>query len=136
MDREREENPPSPENIPTKIRALVVYGTGESKAWDTPLINKDGGNSPICPSQVRLDLTKGDKETSESTNTISQLTQDLAFLRKDFNDSIQSNNNKRDEENVSFIDKVLALQKYTDTSIDNLSSFIKGNSHGERYGYH
>ena len=55
-------------------------------------MDKDGENPPISQLQVRIDLTKGDNETSETTDTISQLTQDLVFPHKDFNDSIQSNN--------------------------------------------
>ena len=90
-ERERKIDPP-PENRPTKERALVMYRTGDYNVWDTLLIDNDGENTPISPSQIRIDLTKGDNETSETTDKISQLNQDLVFLRKDFNDSIQSNN--------------------------------------------
>ena len=97
LNREREGKivPPPAENRSTKKRVLIVYGTGDSNARDTPLIDNDGENPPILPSQVRIDIMKGDNETSKSTDTISQLIQDLAFLRKDFHDSIQSNNLKK-----------------------------------------
>jgi len=65
-----------------------MYGTGDYNAWDNPLVDKDEENPPIPPLQLRIDLTKVDIETMESTDTISQITQDLIFLRKDFNDSI------------------------------------------------
>ena len=35
-------------------------------------------------------------------------------------------NKKRDEENSSFLDKISTLKKSTDTSIDSLSTSIKG----------
>lgn len=37
---------------------------------------------------MSVDLTNEDNETSVSTDTLSQLTQDLEFLRKDFNESM------------------------------------------------
>ena len=52
--------------------------------------------------------------------------QDLAFLRKDFNNSIQLSNKKGDDENSFFLEKNPTLQKSNDTSFDSLSTFIKG----------
>lgn len=69
---------------PDKKRALAVYGdeNGEDNAWNIPLI----------PNNSSFDLTKDDNGTTASTDTISQLTQDLPFLRKDFNESIKITN--------------------------------------------
>jgi len=76
-------------------------------------------------SKESIDVTTEDTDTSASNNTISQLSQDLAFLWTDFNDSIQLTNKKRNEENASFSEKILTLQQSTDTSIDSLTTFIK-----------
>lgn len=70
-----------------------------------------------------VDLTTDQYETAISTDTISQLTQDLSFLRKE---SIKIINDKKDVENASFLDKISSLQKSADTSIGTLSTFIKG----------
>lgn len=84
---------------------------------------------PLLPSlRIELDLTKDDTQTSASTDTISQFSQDLVLLRKDFNESIQLTNKKRDDENTTFMTKVSTLQKSTDISIDNLSTFTKNSS--------
>ena len=72
----------------------MVYGNSKSNVWDTPLMEKDGDASQISSSKESIDITKGDTDTSASTDTVSQLLQDLAFLRKDFNDSIQLSNQK------------------------------------------
>lgn len=53
----------------------------------------------------RIDLTKDDNETSTLTYSISQLTQDLVFLHKEFNKSIRISNTKIDEKNTEFIEK-------------------------------
>ena len=113
-----------PENRSPKRRALVVYGDGSSNAWNTTLFDSTTGNK-IASSKTSIDLTKDDTDTSASTDTISQLSQDLAFLRKDFNESIQLTNKKRDEENDTFLGKISTLQKTTDTSIDTLTTFIR-----------
>jgi len=76
-------------------------------------------------SKESIDLMKEDTDTSTSNDTISQLFQDIAFLRKDFNDSIQLTNKKRDEENTFFLDKISTLQQSTDKSIDSPAIFIK-----------
>ena len=57
-------------------------------------------------SKESIYLTKEDTDTSASNETISQLSQDLTFLQKDFNDSIQLTNKKRNEENSSFLEKI------------------------------
>jgi len=75
-------------------------------------------------SKEGIDLRKEDTDTSISTDTISQLSQDLTFLRKDFNDSIQLTNKKCNEENTVFLDKILTLQQSADTSIESLTTFI------------
>ena len=74
----------------------------------------------------RVDLTKEYTVTSASTDTISQLTQDLAFLRKKFNESIQITNTKNDDKNTEFIEKISEIQKKTYFSTEELSLFIKG----------
>ena len=63
----------------------------------------------------------------DSTGAISQLMNDLAFLRKDLNESIKNTNEKREGENATFLAKISAVQKTTDVSIGNLTMFIKGN---------
>jgi len=82
------------------------------------LSSKDSSNESI-------DLTTEDTDTSASNDTISQLSQDLDFLQKDFNDSIQLTNKKHDEENTSFLEKISTLQQSADTSIESLTTFIK-----------
>ena len=74
----------------------------------------------------RKDLIKEDNDMTASTDTISQLTQDLDFLRKDFNEYIQIINTKSYEENTEFLDKISNIQKMPDLSIKSLSTFIKG----------
>jgi len=102
LNRERggKERAP-PDNRPAKKRALVVYGGTTSNAWNTPLMDKiDEATNTSTPGK-RIDLTKDDTETTASTDKISQLSQDLAFLRKEFNDSIQLTNKNRDDENTA-----------------------------------
>jgi len=127
LDRERggKERVP-PDNRPAKKRALVVYGDSGSNAWNIPLMDNNSDSSQIIPPKESIDLMKGDNDTTASNYTISQLTQDLAFLRKDFNESIHITNKKSDEESASFLDKISTLQKSADTSIGTLSTFIKG----------
>lgn len=43
-------------------------------------------------------------------DTISQLSQDLVFLQKEFNEYIQLTNKKRDDDNTSFLDNILTLK--------------------------
>jgi len=116
LDKERgskERSPP--DNRVTTRRALVVYGKGDSNAWNTPLMDSitDTINNSSSKeySKKIIDLMKEGTDTSASTDTISQLLQDLAFLRKEFNDSIQLTNKKRDEENASFLDKISTRQQ-------------------------
>ena len=87
-----------------------MYGGGGSNAWNTLLMDNDKkvvtqGFTP----RDNVDLTKDDYETANSTDTISQLTQDLVFLRKDFNKSIKDTNEKRDGENAAFLARILSL---------------------------
>lgn len=119
-----------------KRRALVVYGEDDSNAWDTPLIDKD--KSPTynprervdlthdSASKVSVDLTGEETATSAPTEAISQLTQDLAFLRKDFNESIKISNDKRNEENTQFLEKIATVQLSTEKSVGELTTFING----------
>ena len=126
LNRERggKERAP-PENRSPKRRALVVYGEGSINAWNTPLLEDPTTVNFTVASKPSIDLTKDDTATSVSTDTISQLSQDLAFLRKDFNESIELTNKKRDDENATFLGKISSLQKSTDTSIDSLTNFIR-----------
>jgi len=107
----------------------VVYGKSDSNAWNKPLMDSITETitnlSSKDSSKEIIYITKEDTDTSASHDTISQLSQDLAFSRKDFNDSIQLTNKKRDEENTSFLDKISTLQQLTDISIDSLTTFIK-----------
>ena len=80
-------------------------------------MEKDGDASQISSSKESIDITKGDTDTSASTDMISQLLQNLVFLRKDFNDSIQLSNQKWDDENSSVLDKISTLHKSTDFSL-------------------
>ena len=114
-----------PENRSPKRRALVVYGEGSINAWNTPLLEETTTVNSTVSSKLSIDLTKDDTTKSTSTDTISQLSQDLAFLRKDFNESIELTNKKRDDENATFLGKISSLQKSTDTSIDSLTIFIR-----------
>jgi len=107
LNRERggkERSPP--DNRVTKRRVLVVYGEGDSNAWNTPLMDSITDTiknlSSKDYSKESIDLKKDDTDTSASNETISQLSQDLAFLRKDFNDYIQLTNKNPNEENTSF----------------------------------
>lgn len=110
-----------------KKRALVIYSNGVSNAWKFPLMEKyDNEVLHSLPSKVSVDLTKDDNTTTALTDTISKLTQDLVFSRKNVNESINITNAKRDEENTIFLDKIWNLQKSTDKSIDSLPTFIKG----------
>jgi len=102
----------------------VVYGEGDPNAWNTLLMDSITDTSKNYYSKEGIDLRKEDTDTSISTDTISQLSQDLTFLRKDFNDSIQLTNKKCNEENTVFLDKILTLQQSADTSIDSLTTFI------------
>jgi len=89
-------------------------------------MDKIDESTTISPPIERIDLTKDATETTASSDTISQISQDLAFLRKEFNDSIQLTNKNRDNENTAFMDKILTVQKSTDTFISDLTNFIKG----------
>jgi len=107
----------------------LVYGESDSNDWNTPLMDSitetTKNLSSKDSSKENIDLTKEDTDTFASNDTISQLSQDLAFLRKDFNNSIQLTNKKRDEDNTFFLDKISTLQQSTETSIDSLITFIK-----------
>jgi len=126
LNRERggKERAP-PDTRSTKKRALVVYGESDSNAWNTPLLEETMTSTTPIFSKMSIDLTKDDTATSTSNDTISQLSQDLAFLRKEFNESIQLTNKKRDDKNSTFLGKISTFQKSTDTSIDSLTTFIK-----------
>jgi len=106
----------------------VVYSEGDSNAWNTPLMDLTTdtikNSSSKDYSKESIDLTKEDADNSASTKTISQLSQDLDFSRKNFNDSIQLTNKKRNEENTSFLNKISKLQQSTDTSIYSLTTLI------------
>ena len=72
-----------PDNRPAKKRALIIYGEGDSNAWNTSLLgNEDLGKESNSDQTERIDLTKEDNGTTASTDTISQLTQYLDFLQK------------------------------------------------------
>jgi len=89
LNRERggkERSPP--DNIVTKRRALVVNEESDSNAWNTPLIDSNSDSTTNTKLKESIYLTKEDSQTSASIDTISKLSQDLAFLRKEFNDSI------------------------------------------------
>jgi len=107
----------------------VVYSESDSNAWNTLLMDSitetTKNSSSKDSSKESIDLTNEDNGTFSSNDTISQLSQDLAFLRKDFNDSIQLTNKKRNEDNTSFLEKISTLQQSTDISIDSLTTFIK-----------
>ena len=77
-------------------------------------------------SKVSVDLTGEETATSAPTEAISQLTQDLAFLRKDFNESIKLSNDKRNEENTQFLEKIATVQLSTEKSVGELTTFING----------
>ena len=124
---DKERSPP--DNRPVKKRALVVYGNSNLNAWNTPLMDKIDESTTISTPSKRIDLTKHEAETSVSLDTISQLSQDLVFLRKEFNDSIQLTNKNRDNENTAFMNKISTVQKSTDTSISDLTNFINGAHH-------
>jgi len=104
----------------------VAYGASNSNAWNTPFIGTNTDSATTPTSTASIDLTKEDNDATSSTDTISQISQDLTFLRKEFNDSIQLTNKKRDDENTLLLDKISTLQKSTDTSINSLTTFIKG----------
>jgi len=57
-------------------------------------------------SKESIDLTTEDTDISASNDTILQLSQDLAFLQKDFNGCIQLTNKKSNEENASFLENI------------------------------
>ena len=94
-----------------KKRALLIYGKGDTNAWNTPLMGEEEFGENVKANNESIDLTKEDTATSASTDTISQLTQDLAFLRKEFNESIKITNTKRDDKNTEFIAKISEIQK-------------------------
>jgi len=104
---------------------LVIYVESDSNAWNTPLLKEATISTFPISSKTSIDLTTYNSATSVLNDTISQLSQDLAFLRKYFNKSIQLTNKKRDDENSTFLGKISTLQKSTDTSIDSLTTFIK-----------
>ena len=80
LNRVREGKERAPPDIrPAKKRALVIYGKGDTNAWDTPLLGDNETTNNTKEPAHRSDLTKDGSETSASTDTISQLTQDLAF---------------------------------------------------------
>lgn len=57
-----------------------------------------------------VDHTKDDNDTTNSTDTISHLTHDLVFLRKDSNESIKIINDKWDVENATLLHKIFSLK--------------------------
>ena len=71
-----------PDTRSTKKQALVVYGDGDSNAWNTPLLEDTTTVNTPTSSETSIDITKEDTATSALNDTISQLSQDLAFLRK------------------------------------------------------
>ena len=85
----------------------------------------DESTNILTPSE-RIDPNNDVTETTASLDTISQLSQELDFLRKEFNDSIQLTNKNRDNENTVFMNKISTVQKPTDTSISDLTNVIKG----------
>lgn len=113
------------DNRLAKNRTLVVYVDTNSNTWNTPLMDKIDEATTTYTSGERIDLTKDETETTTSTDTISQLSHDLAFLRKEFNDSIQITNKNRDDENTAFMAKISTVQKPTDTFINDLTDVIK-----------
>jgi len=115
-----------PDNRPAKKRALLVYVNSNSNAWNPPLMDKIDESTTISTPSERIDLTKDATETTASSDTISQLSQDLVFLHKEFNELIQLTNKNRYDENTAFMDKISTVQKSTDTSISDLTNFIKG----------
>jgi len=76
------------------------------------------------PSEI-IDVIKEDSEMDASTDTILQLSQDLAFLRKYFQESSKIANNKRDGENNTFLVKIASLQESTDALIGTIATFVK-----------
>lgn len=103
MNRKRggEERSP-PDNRISKRRALVVYGKSDYNAWNISLMDVPTTSTTPNYSNASIDLTKDNTATSELNDTISQLLQDLAFLRKEFNESIQLTNKKQDDKNTTF----------------------------------
>jgi len=79
--------------LPGKNRALIVYGKeeGDHNAWNIPLIptNNKKKLQELTPTET-FDLTKDENETTASTETISQLSQDLFFLEKISTNPIKS----------------------------------------------
>ena len=87
-----------------------MYGDDGSNTSNIPLMtNEQKWVTQECTPKESVDLTNDDYETADSTDTISQLTQDLVFLRKGFNESIKDTNEKWDRENATFLAKILSL---------------------------
>ena len=76
----KEMSPPDTRNM--KRRALVVYGDSNFNAWNTPVFDAPTTSTTQNSSKVSINLTKHDTSTSESNDTISQLSQALVFLQK------------------------------------------------------
>jgi len=85
-EREREGKERSPPKTHlAKKRALMVYSEkeGDHDYWNIPLIptNNKKNLHELAPTET-FNLTKDENETIASTETISQLSQDLFFLEK------------------------------------------------------
>ena len=94
------------------------YVDSDNNTRNLPLIPNDKKNKAKASIPNKsVDLTKDDKYMTASTDKISKLTQELAFLRKEFNESIKIKNDKIDVKNILFLNKVSTLEKLTTTSI-------------------